>query len=158
MCCRGQTLDEVKNDDIERTLQIDNKTQSNVIKLLLLGAGESGKSTVAKQMKIIHKNGFSEEELLSFSNVIHSNIYQAIRTMIQALDDLNVQVSAAHKVRHDLVRRDSQGKDILSSFRTPFVDKLTPEMGEMITTLWKDPGFVEIYSRRSEYQLIDSID
>eukprot|EP01126_Amoeba_proteus_P036095 TRINITY_DN3665_c0_g1_i17.p1 TRINITY_DN3665_c0_g1~~TRINITY_DN3665_c0_g1_i17.p1 ORF type:complete len:316 (+),score=61.87 TRINITY_DN3665_c0_g1_i17:1-948(+) len=77
--------------------------------------------------------------------VIHSNIYQAIRTMIQALDDLNVQVSAAHK-------------DILSSFRTPFVDKLTPEMGEMITTLWKDPGFVEIYSRRSEYQLIDSID
>ena len=30
------------------------------------GAGESGKSTLVKQMKIIHSNGFSQTELQSY--------------------------------------------------------------------------------------------
>ena len=30
------------------------------------GAGESGKSTVVKQMKIIHSDGYSKEELEGF--------------------------------------------------------------------------------------------
>ena len=29
--------------------------------LLAIGAGESGKSTIVKQMKILHKDGFSKE-------------------------------------------------------------------------------------------------
>ena len=34
--------------------------------MFVLGAGESGKSTLVKQMKIIHSDGFSKEELNSF--------------------------------------------------------------------------------------------
>lgn len=30
------------------------------------GAAESGKSTLVKQMKIIHSNGFTKQELLTF--------------------------------------------------------------------------------------------
>ena len=33
------------------------------VKLLLLGAGASGKSTVLKQMRLIHNVAFSPEEL-----------------------------------------------------------------------------------------------
>jgi len=36
------------------------------VKLLLLGSAECGKSTVLKQMKIIHQNGYTREELLSY--------------------------------------------------------------------------------------------
>ena len=32
------------------------------VKILLLGAAESGKSTIVKQLKILHKEGFSKVE------------------------------------------------------------------------------------------------
>ena len=43
------------------------------VKLLLLGAGESGKSTIVKQMKIIHEQGYSQDECLSYKPVVFSN-------------------------------------------------------------------------------------
>ena len=36
------------------------------VKLLLLGSAECGKSTVLKQMKIIHQNGYTRDELMCY--------------------------------------------------------------------------------------------
>lgn len=64
------------------------------------GAGESGKSTVAKQMKIIHNDGFSEDEVDEFVPVIHTNIYQSCKSIIQASEDLGVPIK--DKVRREV--------------------------------------------------------
>ena len=40
------------------------------VKLLLLGSAECGKSTVLKQMKIIHQNGYSKDELLAYRKIL----------------------------------------------------------------------------------------
>lgn len=37
-----------------------------IVTVTLIGAGESGKSTVVKQMKIIHGDGYNLTELRSF--------------------------------------------------------------------------------------------
>lgn len=37
---------------------------------LTTGSGESGKSTIVKQMKIIHQDGYSKEEKLNFRMIV----------------------------------------------------------------------------------------
>ena len=49
------------NKRIEKQIQKDKQIYRATHRLLLLGAGESGKSTIVKQMRILHVNGFSEE-------------------------------------------------------------------------------------------------
>lgn len=46
--------------------------------MLFIGTGESGKSTVVKQMKIMHMNGFSNAERDMYRNIIHCNIVEGI--------------------------------------------------------------------------------
>jgi G-protein alpha subunit len=56
-----------------------------------IGAGESGKSTVLKQMKLIYAQGFSKNEKLEWKPVIFSNIIQSFKTIHEAMVELNIQ-------------------------------------------------------------------
>ena len=62
------------------------------IKLLLLGAGESGKSTVFKQMKILYGVGFTEKDLKQLSSLISKNTITAMQIIIAACDSLKIEI------------------------------------------------------------------
>lgn len=57
----------------------------------LKGAGESGKSTFIKQMRIIHGAGYSDEDKKGFVKLIFQNIFMAMQSMIRAMDMLKIQ-------------------------------------------------------------------
>ena len=59
-----------QNDDIKKHLDEAEDSEKGVMKLLLLGAGESGKSTLFKQMKVINKDGYSEKERKEFISAL----------------------------------------------------------------------------------------
>ena len=71
-----------------RGLPVDEQSSSQsgsnnqkAIKVLLLGAGESGKSTILQQLKILHQNGFTKQELIDYTPLIYDNIIAKLWNM-----------------------------------------------------------------------------
>ncbi|CAG2104373.1 unnamed protein product [Medioppia subpectinata] len=57
---------QLRSKEIDRQLSDAERQERNVIKILILGTGESGKSTLVKQMKIIHNDGYTKDEMRGF--------------------------------------------------------------------------------------------
>ena len=57
----------------------------------MTGAGESGKSTVLKQMKLIYAQGFSKNEKLEWKPVVFTNIVQSFRLIFDAMNELGIK-------------------------------------------------------------------
>lgn len=68
------------------------------VKTLLLGSGESGKSTIIKQMKIIHQNGYTDSELYLFKSTIYKNLLDCGRALLTAVDKFGLQEELAAEV------------------------------------------------------------
>ena len=52
------------------------------LKLVITGSGESGKSTIVKQMKIIHKEGFTDAELAEYRPIVYKNVLDSAQAII----------------------------------------------------------------------------
>eukprot|EP00586_Coscinodiscus_wailesii_P002352 CAMPEP_0172480206 /NCGR_PEP_ID=MMETSP1066-20121228/5245_1 /TAXON_ID=671091 /ORGANISM="Coscinodiscus wailesii, Strain CCMP2513" /LENGTH=430 /DNA_ID=CAMNT_0013241333 /DNA_START=392 /DNA_END=1684 /DNA_ORIENTATION=+ len=76
---------------IDQDIEISKQQEDNKVKLLLLGAGESGKSTVFKQMRILHGSPPTEDDLKMYGVVIRHNIIVAVRKLCLLLRTLGLQ-------------------------------------------------------------------
>lgn len=66
------------NKQIDVQLQKEKQVHRATHRLLLLGAGESGKSTIVKQMRILHISGFNETEKREKIQDIRRNVRDSI--------------------------------------------------------------------------------
>ncbi|XP_017797972.1 PREDICTED: guanine nucleotide-binding protein G(q) subunit alpha isoform X1 [Habropoda laboriosa] len=148
-CCLSEEAREQKriNQEIERQLRKDKRDARRELKLLLLGTGESGKSTFIKQMRIIHGSGYSDDDKRGFIKLVYQNIFMAMQSMIRAMDLLRIEYQVSSNIeKAELVR--SVDFETVTTFESPYV--------EAIKDLWADGGIQECYDRRREYQLTDS--
>lgn len=139
--------DAIRNKEIDTQIKQAKANSLREIKLLLLGAGESGKSTVLKQMKLIHDSGYTKEERDEFKEIIYSNTVQSMRVILEAMEAMQVSLEdeAVGNKYHDIV------------WALPIqVQRLSGEVTEAIRYLWKDKNLLSVYARNQEYQLNDS--
>jgi G-protein alpha subunit len=57
---------------------------------LCIGSGESGKSTIVKQMKIIHQNGYTRDELLVFRLVVYDNLIESAQAIVKQMRKMGI--------------------------------------------------------------------
>lgn len=168
----------LRNDEIENQLKRDRANMRNEIKMLLLGkfhlawqlpaqpknapskhsihsttwwqlgAGESGKSTILKQMKLIHDGGYSQDERESFREIIYSNTTQSMRVILEAMESMGINFEYPQNREHAALILD-QPPQIES-------DIMPQEVGNAVKALWQDNGVKQAFSRSNEYQLNDS--
>jgi len=63
-----------RSKEIDKLIDKDKQLLRRQVKLLLLGAGESGKSTFLKQMRIIHNIHFEDHLIIEYKHIIYQNI------------------------------------------------------------------------------------
>lgn len=136
------------NKKINQQIQKDKQLYRATHRLLLLGAGESGKSTIVKQMRILHVNGFSADEKKQKIADIKKNIRDAILTITGAMTTLSPPINLENPANENSV---NYIQDVASQ---PDFD-YPQEFYDHVEDLWADGGVQNSYERSNEYQLID---
>ncbi|KAM3717167.1 Guanine nucleotide-binding protein alpha-3 subunit [Dirofilaria immitis] len=134
---------------IDREIRESAIGNEKAIKLLLLGAGGSGKSTVLKQMRILHSSGFTPEELIKQRLLVFENIIQAMDTILRAMKHYGVNFSDPTR------KADAAVIAEVISINTG-METITCKIATAIKNLWKDPAIQLIYERRDDFHLHDS--
>lgn len=157
---KSQAIDRILEEDSKRLrkeckiLLLGKRTNRNVllrrgVLMWLLGSGESGKSTIVKQMKIIHLKGYSEDELYNYRPTVFKNLVECAKAVIIAMQQFHIEPRNADNLRHANFLMEYQAE----SGPQAHID---PQVGVAVQSLWNDPARDELMEHQTEFYLMDS--
>jgi len=133
-----------KNRSIDDKMIKEHGVDSKILKLLFLGAGESGKSTLFKALRTIYGEGYPTEERQQFVEIVWTNTISAMKELVTNLDTYGTLTTPEAKVSKTFMEKLQKDGD------------MSDEVAKHIKTLWKDEGIQKTYEKRSNFQLFDS--
>ena len=160
-CIDSKPLSEVEQKAVDDSHLIDMLNDSDYeedlirVKMLLLGAGESGKSTVTKQMRMLHGEKYTHSELLYFKICIHHNVVEFIESLCDAMILFYPEDEITKSKSFLLIRRNcAANQNSALKFRK------YPELNEdyviAMKEVWSSKCASMTFDRRSEFQLIEN--
>ena len=147
-CC---TSDEESSQDraVNKELTGGMKEDSLIKKLLFLGSGGSGKSTLFKQLRSIHGKGFLSKDRIGFCDHIYSQIIGQMKTMLEfyeLLQDEQPELQLA-----DLSADGKQAAEYMDYIRGD--RDVNDEVADNVEVLWKEPVICEIWDNRAKLKI-----
>lgn len=171
----GSSVERQLTSVINRELNKDKSHLSKHKKILFLGSGGCGKSTVFKQLRQIHGDGFSNKDKKEFIKHIHSQIINQMKSALNVYINYNLRQQQREKKENDDVS--SYGDDDQYIDELLIFDKITLESSQItnmecadkilnytfnkkqneldndiidaIKLLWNEPIIKEIYNKRN---------
>merc|ERR1712228_1047955 len=146
------------------------RANTKIKKCLLLGSGSSGKSTLFRQLKVIHGSGFGADEFVESKQRIRSNCVLGILVLLkksQELYDQNNELNADCFINID---GDEDRKYIINEVKNVLKfsaesfeeeDKIKDDLidlGASIKCLWQLPEIQCTYSKRQSFSIIENLD
>ncbi|KAJ3366570.1 hypothetical protein HDU91_001791 [Kappamyces sp. JEL0680] len=111
-------------------------------KLLILGSSDSGKSTLLKQLKILHGGGFGQNEKNSSKRAIQTSLIDCIVGLIYSDE----------KESSEMGNRAQQKYIPLADFHAAWFSgesEITPEAREMLISAWTDSWVREQFDKQA---------
>lgn len=135
------------NKRIQDEMADHNQKEQEKIKLLLLGAGESGKSTIFKQMRVLYGAPLTDEEKRQVTPVVYSNTITSMKMLTEACTDMGYEgdVLPENKEHFEMVSKADDNGEI------------DIPLGTALKALWEDPGVLMAWKRRAEFQIVESV-
>lgn len=100
-------------------------------------------------MKIIHQNGFSDEELLQFRTTIWKNVLDSAQAIILHMRKLGIDcITPANRPNADRII------DYKVESRADFA--FDADIAKAISELWQDPVMASVLDHSSDFYLMDS--
>jgi len=122
---------------------IDHKNDLMKVRLLLLGPGESGKSTIFRQMKLLYGD-YNKEEKERMTQVVHSNVISTIKTLI-------LQARLYGFVSDE----DQAYYDFLLGVKD--MSLLNSALAAIIKIVWEKEPIQRAWKLRHEFQVVESM-
>mmetsp|Transcript_7152 Transcript_7152/g.14882 ORF Transcript_7152/g.14882 Transcript_7152/m.14882 type:complete len:362 (+) Transcript_7152:77-1162(+) len=135
------------NKEVEKAMQDAFQKEQEKIKLLLLGAGESGKSTIFKQMRVLYGAPLSEEEKRQITPVVYSNTITSMKCLCENTTALGYEGDIAPENKEHFATVSAADDN----------GEIDVPLGTAIKALWNDPGIGKTWERRSEFQIVESV-
>lgn len=143
-----------KNRAIQKQLKQNFIDEQQFMKLLLLGTGESGKSTIFKQVrKLYTEEQWETDELRDYSSKIYANINWNIMNLIAAVYRFKIRLRTPSLLKHFVEER-GEGY----SFTYSEDHDIMPQVARNLKALWNDPGIQKVWELRSDYQVFDNME
>merc|ERR1719499_595047 len=150
-CAQGDS----RSSELDKKQRQDMRQENKVKKLLLLGAGGSGKSTFFKQLRILHGTGIKHQEMENvYKQIVHSNVIVGMKSLIQAYQDTKDDDGelSGIEISDDTL---AHMKFIGDFDEDNFVTQRAGVQGA-ISHLWEHGAIQHVWSKRAKHQIQDS--
>lgn len=163
----GNCCGDAQNRRVEDEIAVAKRKASKDHKLLLLGAGSSGKSTFFKQLCQIHGNGFQQQDIEQARQNIYDCIIDQMKQLVEQCVD-NIKIQEEDGINGDDQDGDDQYEYKLSGnvkeaadyILSPKIPRggidITQDIARLITTLWDDESIKQTFISRTNLGVVDS--
>lgn len=138
---------------INKQMLADYSAEKLVVKILLLGTGNSGKSTILKQFKIMHtEDGLGDGADYKF--LISQNIIRGITILVQGGQDLESVKTEwlSETIEYSELLRANSGIEIWGTLN---VRGNEMSVSEMCKVVWQDPAVQETLKHESKLPMLE---